>query len=364
MGSESPRTAPGDQPTGRTRLGVDRRSVLAATGVGITTLVLPAAAGAASGPDDGPEATLAPAASIPADIGVVPVTITSAGVQYDLYRFDHTGAAATTTFTFTPSTAGEVEVLIVAGGGSGGKDRGGGGGAGGVIATVDLAAAGGPIALGRTVTLATSMYTVSVGRGGAEKGTLGPGNDGADSSLTGEGVELTATGGGGGANWGNAGRSGGSGGGGANAGGSSPGSGLDGQGFRGGNTGASQFYGAGGGGAGSVGGDTSGTTTTNPRGGDGGTGLDVRPFLGDLELGGSTDGPVHVAGGGGGYGWVEASSGVGGAGGSGVGGRGGVNSGLGPTAGSDGTGSGGGGGGAANGARGGTGVVYLRVRRA
>jgi hypothetical protein len=117
------------------------------------------------------------------------------------------------------------------------------------------------------------------------------------------------------------------------------------------------------GGAGSVGGDTSGTTSSNPRGGDGGTGLDIRPFLGDLEVDGSTDAPFPVAGGGGGYGWVLSSSGVGGAGGSGVGGRGGVNDGQTPTAGVEGTGSGGGGGGSAAGEAGGAGVVYLRVRR-
>jgi mucin-19 len=340
-----------------------RRSLLTATGVGITALALPAASSAASGPDIGETGEPAVAASLPEDIGVTPVTITSDGVQYDLYRFDYTGTDATRTYTFTPSTAGEVEVVIVAGGGSGGRDRGGGGGAGGVIATVDLDTPGGPFARGRTVTLATSTYTVTVGRGGPRQTLLGVGNDGTDSGLTGDGVDLIATGGGGGANNGGTGRSGGSGGGGSNAGLSSPGAGAAGQGFRGGNTATSQNYGAGGGGAGSVGGDASGTTSSNPRGGDGGTGLDIRPFLGDLEVSGSTDAPFPVAGGGGGYGWVQSASGVGGAGGSGVGGRGGVNDGLNPTAGVEGTGSGGGGGGTASGEAGGAGVVYLRVRR-
>ena len=339
-----------------------RRTVLSASALGVTTFALPSAGAAASPGGDGGDLP-APAAIDPADAGVTPVLITAGGVQYDLYTFPYTGASTATTYTFTPTAGGEAEVLIVAGGGSGGKDRGGGGGAGGVIGTIDLLAADGPTALGRTVTLTASPYTVTVGRGGATQTGLAAGNDGTASSLIGDDVALTATGGGGGGNNGNDGRPGGSGGGGANAGSRSPGSGVSGEGFAGGATGSGQFYGAGGGGAASIGGNASGTSTSSPRGGDGGQGVDIRPFLGDLDVDGSTTAPVHVAGGGGGYGWGLSSGGVGGAGGSAVGGRGGVNDGLVPTAGRNGTGSGGGGGGRDNGAAGGHGVVHLRVRR-
>jgi hypothetical protein len=233
-----------------------------------------------------------------------------------------------------------IESLVVAGGGGGGAWGGGGGGAGGYIATAS-----------ETVSPGT-VYTITVGSGGAgvPAGETAPRSaNGSNSVFSGK----TAIGGGGGGDYaGNldAGANGGSGGGSSyNAG---YGSGTSGQGNRGGSSSTGDPYpGGGGGGAGAIGGNSSGST-----GGSGGNGL-------QNDITGSN---LYYAGGGGGGG--GNSSGGNGPAGLGGGGQGGINT----TAGGNGTANTGGGGGGAGspttagsahsgGGNGGSGVVILRM---
>ncbi len=245
-------------------------------------------------------------------------TITTSG-GYKIHTFTSSG-------TFTPGTAGNVEYLVVGGGGGGGSNAGAGGGAGG-LSTAD----------GFAVT--AQAYTITVGAGGAAD------INGSNSVFS----TITATGGGKGVASSGNGSSGGSGGGGAATG--TGGSGTAGQGNAGGNgngqDGASRA-GAGGGGAGAVGQNT--VSSSVP--GAGGTGI-------ASSISGSS---VTYAGGGGG----AAHTGTGASGGSGGGGRGGdgnyPSSCSGGTAGTANTGGGGGagGGGGCSGAAGGSGIVIIR----
>tara|TARA_S200002703_G_scaffold159676_1_gene174047 strand:+ start:16 stop:1296 length:1281 start_codon:yes stop_codon:yes gene_type:complete len=231
-------------------------------------------------------------------------------------------------------TTYDIEYLLVAGGGSGGSRNSGGGGAGGYTTNFT----------GTKITIqAGSVYTVTVGGGGASPATESIGNDGDDSVLSGAGIAtVTAIGGGGGGNGSNAGRDGGSGGGSGSFQNTTFGAGTAGQGNNGGTgMGSGHPYGAGGGGgAGAVGGNASGGP------GAGGAGL-------ASTITGSS---VTRAGGGGGNSYTS-----GGAGGSGGGGAG-VSSGDGNA----GTANTGGGGGGCNqsttrGGAGGSGVIILRV---
>jgi len=150
------------------------------------------------------------------------------------------------TGTFVPKHALLADVLVVAGGGAGGFNQGGGGGAGGVVYTASQYLSSGTI------------YTSTVGVGGAGVTSSTYGGNGGNSNLTGGILSLTAAigGGAGGYNTNISGRSGGSGGGSASynsAGGFPGGAGTSGQGNAGG---AGYNYDAssgGGGGAGAVG---------------------------------------------------------------------------------------------------------------
>jgi hypothetical protein len=259
---------------------------------------------------------------------------------YTIHTF--TGSA-----TFTPSFNGEVEVLVVAGGGGGGGDNGGGGGAGGVIY---LSSAGVSAGVG---------YTITIGSGGAGgTGTNGNGQRGASGSNTSAMGMTSIGGGGGGGGQSNAtqkdGGNGGSGGGGggtypSNNNGGTPGNGILGQGFNGGNPAVSPETGGGGGGAGSAGIQPSSGVTP-----DGGVGL---PF----SINGFN---TYYGGGGAGGTWnggALPAQGFGGLGGGGNGGYGTTTTTRTGTNGVNYTGGGGGGAGeASTGGIGGSGIVIIR----
>ncbi|GEM_PF-6062712 len=270
-------------------------------------------------------------------------TITTSG-GYTIHTF-------TTSGTFTPSGAGNVEYLVVGGGGGGGgavthdfADGSGGGGAGGFRTATGLA-------------VTAQAYTVTVGAGGAgAPGTAQNGTKGSDSSFAG----ITATGGGYGGKGddgvgGGAGGSGGGGGGnctgGDNPGGAgntpstSPSQGNNG----GGGVGAcDKRSGGGGGGAGAV-----GSNSPSQNGGAGGAGT-------ASSISGSS--VTYTGGGGGSSGTGCCSGGAGGSGGGGVGAN---VSGSTAGAGTANTGGGGGGGptsasGVGAGGAGGSGIIIIR----
>ena len=239
------------------------------------------------------------------------------------------------------------EYLIVAGGGAGGEATTsggygrGGGGAGGYLTNFGGSA---------LVLTPSTVYTVTVGAGGAIQ-TDQSGGDGGDSILSGSDItDVTATGGGGGGGQDSyeAGRDGGSaGGGGYNSASGGTATPSPAQGNDGGT--ATAGSGAGGGGAGAVGGNSAGTD-----GGDGGNGT----------ANSITGASVTYAGGGGGGGNVKGDGGTGG-GGDGFNDSGGQ---IAATAGTDNLGGGGGGaayssatGGKEVAGAGGKGVVILRV---
>jgi hypothetical protein len=239
--------------------------------------------------------------------------------------------SSTVTVGDTSTTPFTVGYLLVAGGGGGGAYVGGGGGAGGYLT-------------GNTTSLSLGVpYTITIGGGGAGGILNNPGDPGSNGANTTLGAILTSIGGGGGGGYYGGQKVGGSGGGAANL-GSFPGgqigaAGIAGQGFRGGDVGASASYTGGGGGAGAVGG-----TSISNRSGDGGAGLQW--FNGN-----------YYSGGGGGGTWV--GDGVytsGGIGGGGTGSK--FESGVAGT-----VNTGGGGGGSANfyvGGGGGSGIAILR----
>jgi len=259
-----------------------------------------------------------------------------------------------------------VDFLVIAGGGGGGFDRGGGGGAGGYRNSYSTESSGGggssEASLGFT---AGTVYTVTVGAGGAGATSISPGTgaNGSDSIISGSDITtITSLGGGGAAGASspatNNGFSGGSGGGGRiqSTTGGTGGAGTANQGFAGGDGAGtphpSDNWCGGGGGAGEAG-NTDGIT----QGGDG--------------LSSSITGSAVTRGGGGGGefdfppGWPSAYS-NGGDGGGGRGGGEGYES-LAGTANTGGGGGGGsGGGGSPNnyGDNGGSGVVILRMATA
>ena len=243
----------------------------------------------------------------------------------------------TSSGTFTPHKAMDVEYIIIGGGGGGGFNIAGGGGAGGY----------------RTATgssVSAQDYAITVGAGGAGSGTNNTvGANGGGSVFN----SITSLGGGGGGSGVNNvgtknGVAGGSGGGGngdnGGAGGSSSANGNNG----GNGVGASSpNYGAGGGGgSGAV-----GANGTNTAGGAGGAGTSS-----------SIDGTATVRAGGGGGGSMGGTAGVAGSGGAGAA----TNSNTTAAAATANTGSGGGGGGrtsgssGATGGAGGSGVVIIK----
>ena len=284
--------------------------------------------------------------------------------DYDLL-LKFTGAGG---FTLPGTT--KARILAVGGGGGGGGavrtatanqpyGGGGGGGAGGFVETNGLFGSG--------------SYAVSVGAGGA--GGLGKtthtatsdysGTDGGDTSILLGGASFVSAFGGGAGGGETDGHSGGSGGGGSmfresktsgiqHAGGS----GKEGQGHAGG-VGNAYNYGGGGGGAGGA-----GAPASDSGGGVGGAGA-------ESDITGET--AWYAGGGGGGCNNKDITTPAGGILGGGGdtdkgcygAGAGAVGNTVAPTAGVDGTGGGGGGGGygatCANGAKGGDGIVYVRI---
>ena len=222
-------------------------------------------------------------ASIPGDIN-----------GWRVHKYTSTG-----TSSFSPANSGTVEVMVVGGGGAGGGDNAGGGGAGGLIYSTAYPVIGG------------ELYTVTVGAGGANAGSVDNayGTNGSDSIFG----RLTAIGGGAGGAGDTAvagGKNGGSGGGAAadNPNNYTGGAGTYGQGHRGGLQYASSGAAGGGGGAGGPGFDG------YAYGGDGGPGLGIS-ITGGIE---------YYAGGGGGgneNGVAGGNASYGGAGGIGGGGR-------------------------------------------
>ena len=231
----------------------------------------------------------------------------------------------------TPSTSNSigpvvpsfsVSYLSVAGGGGGGDHNAGGGGAGGLLTSTINAVTG-------------TVYTITVGSGGAGGPNNSMGSSGSNTTITSGGgfSNITCVGGGGGGG-GNGGNGGAGGSGGAGSGAGSGGSGVSGHGYAGG-PGAASVGGGGGGGASQVG--------YSINGGNG-----VSSTI--------TGTALYYGGGGGGF-IYDSTTGYGGSGGGGNGGYGGGGAGTANT---------GGGGGAANrpdntGGAGGSGVVILSM---
>ena len=286
-------------------------------------------------------------------------------------KLDVNGQAAT--FVYVDSTKGWINVqnaedtevgstsyiadfLCIAGGGGGGRAGGGGGGAGGYRNSYASEDSGGGGSSESSLTFEIgTVYTITVGDGGAGAPTGAPGfagSDGNTSSLSGTGITTITSSGGGGGGGNNAspnknGRDGGSGGGGAGNG--SPagdgGSGTSNQGFAGGDgsDGSGQRGGGGGGGS-----DAVGAAGTGSAGGAGGAG----------NSSSITGSAVSRSGGGGGGGYDNLPGGAGGTGGGGTGNTGSNGS---ATVGTANTGGGGGGAHDVAAAAGGKGVVILRV---
>lgn len=212
------------------------------------------------------------------------------GNTYQIIKWNATG---TNTFA-VPGTSISAEYLVIGGGGGGGAYGGSGGGAGGVLSGSGLTMSG--------------TETIIVGPGGHTMYNVEDGN-GQNSSLTNDGATIEAMGGGrgtlggGDSNPPHVGSGGSGGGGGSTTAHKEPGTGVAGQGYRGGGSqGESGKYGSGGGGGASEVG-FNGTTTSG--GGNGGNGL---PF----SISGMT---ITYAGGGGGCGGDSPGSGGTGGGG-------------------------------------------------
>lgn len=259
----------------------------------------------------------------------------------------------TSSGTFTPSQALNVDYLVIAGGGAGGGNawgRGsGGGGAGGFRTSIG----GSQLSLS-----ANTVYPALVGAGGATNNNLSygstaytiitPGGKGGNSLF----ASISATGGGGGATTTN-GITGGSGGGVGELVDATGGAGNEGgytpvEGYKGG-TGSASYGATGGGGAGGAGVDRSSNNST-----DGGPGR-------SSSISGTS--VTYAGGGGGGVDFDSGgrSAGAGGTGGGGAGATSGANAGAGTvnTGSGGGGGSGNGGAGYASGA-GGSGIIIVR----
>jgi hypothetical protein len=243
-----------------------------------------------------------------------------------------------------------VDFLVIAGGAGGGANHGGGGGAGGYRNSYSTETSGGGGSSETSLSfIIGTVYTVTVGAGGASV------TNGSNSLISGTGITtITSTGGGTGGSFSNAGVSGGSGGGGG--GGTSAyvgGSGTANQGYTGGTAGSNGTAGngGGGGGAGAVGGNATGGGQNAGTSGSGGNGL-------ASSITGSS---VTRGGGGSGGRWNTGTVGTAGTGGGGTGGQ--TPQTPAATAGSANTGGGGGGGADDFGAggAGGSGVVILRM---
>ena len=291
--------------------------------------------------------------ALPTLISVSGATGDTIAETFDRYiSFPYSGTASTMTYTFTTTEALTCDILVIGGGGSGGFQHAGGGGAGALIYSTNVPFTN------------NTLYTITVGQGGASKTGFGSGFKGNNSSITGGtfGTTYTAEGGGYGGGYNDPrGGSGGSGGGeGGNPGGVEVSTttvaiannslyGFNGGTSRTTTSGTTNWLGAGGGGAGSVGVNS---TDTNKKAGNGGSGRTIS----------ITGTAVIYAGGGGGS--ALPADGINGSGGSGGGGAAGTNG----VAGTDGLGGGGGAGGspgvnAVSSGKGGSGIVIIRYRK-
>ena len=284
-------------------------------------------------------------------------TLNQAGVAVTLIFIDSTqGWLVTDDGLQSKAVQGyDVDFLVIAGGGAGGAQfRAGGGGAGGYRNSFNSEASGGGGSSETALLMVPgTVYTVTVGDGGAgntNTGVAGLGGPGTASSITGTDItDITTVGGGGGAAYQTNNAASGGSGGGASAGAPSlvGGNGTANQGFDGGDYANNVDGGCGGGGASEVG-FNNGTGATDGDGGDG--------------LSSSINGSAVTRGGGGGAGaYGSANQSVGGAGGGGAGGFG-APSYPGGSAGTANTGGGGGGSaGSGAGGNGGSGVVFLSM---
>jgi len=251
-----------------------------------------------------------------------------------------------------------VDFLVVAGGGAGGSEYySGGGGAGGYRNSYSTETSGGGGSSEAVLNfLPSTVYTVTVGAGGASVSSAGTGNNGSNSSISGSNITtITSIGGGGGGGTDTSnlfnGNNGGSGGGGSSAGGSNStkGNGTANQGFDGALGGSS-----GGNPPGSGGGGGGGAGAVGTAGGSGSA-------HGGAGLASSITGSSISRGGGGGGATYNSTTGNGGTGGGGAGGNNSV-----AVSGTVNTGGGGGGadqhsGGSSTSGAGGKGVVILRM---
>jgi len=298
--------------------------------------------------------------AIDVDVTVTPTNDTSATVTVpsSVYNNVTTGNVVTIKVTNSDGKSSgnqtitalappyNADFLVIAGGGGGGH-RGGGSGAGGYRNSYSTELSGGNSSSETNLEiLSGTVYTITVGAGGAGSTTVSvKGSNGNNSSISGSNITtITSIGGGGGASDSvNTGNTGGSGGGGANNG--SGASGTSGQ----GTSGASATADANGGGGGA--GQSAPSVPSSSQAGNGGNGL-------ASSITGSS--VTRAGGGGGGHGF-DYSSGSGGSGGGGNGSN--------TTTGGNGTantGSGAGGGGRLNGVEtsggnGGSGIVILRM---
>ena len=248
-----------------------------------------------------------------------------------------------------------VDFLVIAGGGGGGyATSGGGGGAGGYRNSYASETSGGGGSSEASLTFNPgTVYTVTVGAGGASSDAGGSaGTVGVNSSISGTGITtITSSGGGGGASNGALATTGGAGGGGSqNSAYQAGASGTANQGYAGGtSSGTADESGSGGGGSGAVGVNGAGTGV-GATGGTGGAGLAS-----------SITGSSVTRGGGGGGATYQGTLGAGGSGGGGNGSK--YTTPTNRTSGTINTGGGGGGGdrGASPLGSGGSGVVILRM---
>jgi hypothetical protein len=249
-------------------------------------------------------------------------TITTSG-DFKIHTFTGDGCFAVSSLAndVVGPPGNNVDYLVIAGGGGGGSyqsgvDFGRGGGAGGYRESSGNSGpyTASPLASPTGITVTATTYPITVGGGGAGRGSPGaPGTNGSNSVFS----TITSTGGGGGGSHTTAGQSGGSGGGGS----PTPGNGntpptSPPQGFPGSNQGG----GAGGPGKNGTTSSINGTPTTRAGGGGGvdgpgGTGGGGTYTVPRSEI----DGTANTGGGGGGGG-ASGAPGVqgGGAGGSGI----------------------------------------------
>jgi len=276
--------------------------------------------------------------------------------NYKIARWTGSGSFTVNSLGSSSGYGNHINYLTVAGGGGGPKNIAcGGGGGGGVLENSSCLSTGG-------VAVSAQSYSVCVGAGGTTAGASTSAGRGTASSIAGI---ISSSGGGGGARSGGACyKDGGSGGGQCGTFSNDSGTGISGQGFRGGyfasyccdGLGAAAILAGGGGGAGAVGGNA--VLYSPYRGGNGGSGR-FSNILG-ITVGGGGGGGTYTVG------ISQASVGIG-SGGSGGGGSGGKNA-VNNTAGAAGLGGGGGGGtctypytGPSNGT-GGSGTVAIKWR--